>query len=276
MIFAQSCYGSGHTTLPYLLIFKCAPPWKRQRFYIFLAGKFTGPWICVGDILLHNCTLWSCEFPFRLYATLHHYLQQYNNPLSNDTKTNLYVNNIISGRATEAETVHGARAILSDAGFNLRAWMSNSQWLYAITNQLSLIPIETDPTTNKLTTKREVLQESSRVFKPIGFATPVTIHSINSWCRSSERYKLNGLNPWRLKMDEHSEEYVPAAKYFHWQEIHSGNILKLSCILSQMPVRRLMMLWHSSIPVVMCHMSWPNPMLLHWKPKPCCNWCTNN
>lgn len=140
--------------------------------------------------------------PFILYAMLYHHLQHYNTPLSRDIQTNLYVDNIISGNATEAEAVqyyHNARAILSEAGFNLRAWISNSQQVRtiaeqdktidasipsnvlgihwnAITDQLSLIPKGTD-LTSELTTKREVLQESSRIFDPIGFATPITIRS---------------------------------------------------------------------------------------------------
>ena len=141
--------------------------------------------------------------PFILYATLYHHLQQHNTPLSKDIQTNLYVDNIISGSATEAEAVqyyHNARAMLSKAGFNLRAWMSNSQQVCtiaerdktidssipsnvlgihwnALTDQLSLISKGTDLTATELTTKREVLQESSRVFDPIGFAIPVTIRS---------------------------------------------------------------------------------------------------
>lgn len=117
--------------------------------------------------------------PFILYATLYHHLQQHNTPLSNDVQTNLYVDNVISGRATEADAVqyyHDARAILSEAGFNLRAWMSNSQQLRviaeqdktidtstpsnvlgihwnAMTDQLSLIPKMTEPMISKLITK---------------------------------------------------------------------------------------------------------------------------
>lgn len=66
--------------------------------------------------------------PFILYATLCHHLQQHNTPLSNDIQTNRYVDNVISDRATEADTVqyyHDARAILLEAGFILRPWMSN-------------------------------------------------------------------------------------------------------------------------------------------------------
>ena len=46
----------------------------------------------------------------------------------------------------------------------------------AVTDQLSLISKETD-LMSELTTKREVLQESSRIFDPLGFATPITIRS---------------------------------------------------------------------------------------------------
>ena len=140
--------------------------------------------------------------PFILYATLYRHLQYHNTPLAKDIQENLYVDNIISGSATEFEAVqyyHNARSILSEAGFNLRAWTSNSQQVRAIaeqdktidasipsnileihwnavTDQLSLISKETD-LMSELTTKREVLQESSRIFDPLGFATPITIRS---------------------------------------------------------------------------------------------------
>ena len=113
--------------------------------------------------------------------------------MSNDIQTNLYVDNVISGRATEADAVqyyHDARAILSEAGFNLRTWMSNSQQLHVIaeqdkttdtstpsnvlgihwnatTDQLSLIPKMTEPMISKLITKQKVLQESSKIFDPL-------------------------------------------------------------------------------------------------------------
>ena len=82
--------------------------------------------------------------PFILYATLYRHLQHYNTTLSRDIQTNLYVDNIISGSATEAEAVqyyHNARAILSEAGFNLRAWISNSQLLRDIAKQGKTIDV---------------------------------------------------------------------------------------------------------------------------------------
>ena len=140
--------------------------------------------------------------PFIFYATLYHHLQHYNAPLSNDIQSNLYVDNIVSGCGTETQAVeyyHNARGIMSSAGFNLRAWVSNGQQLSTtaqqhkvadtsiptnvlgihwntIADKLSLIPKEVAPMMN-LTTKREVLQESSKVSDPIGLTTPVTIRS---------------------------------------------------------------------------------------------------
>ena len=136
-----------------------------------------------------------------LYAILYHHLQQHNTPLSHDIQANLYVDNIVSGCKTESDAIqyyHGARAIMSEAQFNLRAWASNSAQLHTVahqqntaettipanvlgihwntsTDKLSLIPKNTAPVTSNLTTKHEVLQESSRVFDPLGLAAPITI-----------------------------------------------------------------------------------------------------
>ena len=77
--------------------------------------------------------------PFILYATLNHHLQHHKTPLAKDIQENLYVDNINSGSATEVEAVqyyHNAKSILSEAGFNLRAWTSNSQQVRAIAGLL--------------------------------------------------------------------------------------------------------------------------------------------
>ncbi len=140
--------------------------------------------------------------PFILYATLYHHLRHCNTPLSNDIQSNLYVDNIVSGCETETQTVEyysNARIIMSSASFNLRAWVSNSQQLSTTAQQhrvadtsipANVLGIHWNPTTDKLsfipkemasmitlTTKREVLQESSKVFDPIGLTAPVTIRS---------------------------------------------------------------------------------------------------
>lgn len=141
--------------------------------------------------------------PFVLYATLHHHLQQHHTPIALDILHNLYVDNVLSGRPTENDIVHyyhNARSLLSEACFNLRSWVTNSQQLFAITqkeqtadsvtpnnilgilwnphsDQLSLASKGPSTTGNLLTTKRELLQESSKIFDPIGLAAPVTIQA---------------------------------------------------------------------------------------------------
>ena len=170
--------------------------------------------------------------PFILYATLYHHLQQYDTPLSYDIQHNLYVDNIVSGSPTELEAVqyyHDSRAILSSAGFNLRAWTSNSHRLRAVaeqdatldqttpsnvlgihwntaTDMISLTPKQTTRVSNALTTKREVLQESSRIFDPIGFAVPVTIRS-----------KLLMQKLWKMKTEW--DEPLEPTLISEWQSI---------------------------------------------------------
>ena len=141
--------------------------------------------------------------PFMLYATLYRHLQCYNTPLSHDIQANLYVDNIVSGCETELAAIqyyNHARLIMSKAKFNLRSWVSNSPQLNLITHQentadstvlanvlgihwdtntdkVSLIPKTTTLATVHLITKREVLQDSSKVFDPLGLAVPVTIRA---------------------------------------------------------------------------------------------------
>ena len=141
--------------------------------------------------------------PFVLYATIHHHLQQHNTQLAHDILHNLYVDNVLSGRPSENDIIHyyhNARSLLSEACFNLRSWVTNSQQLLTITqreqtaepttpnnilgilwsphsDQLSLASKGPSTTGNLLTTKRELLQESSRIFDPIGLTAPVTIQA---------------------------------------------------------------------------------------------------
>ena len=74
----------------------------------------------------------SASSPFMLYAALHCHLTQCSSIVSKDLLQNLYVDKILSGRATEEESVvfySEARTILSEANFNLRSWASNSTQL---------------------------------------------------------------------------------------------------------------------------------------------------
>ena len=133
-----------------------------------------------------------------LNATLLFHLSQYSTGTSKDMLKNLYVDNVVTGCNTEeaaAAYYSAARAIMSDANFNLRSWASNSnilmeqarkdgtaaepgsinilglQW-NTISDTLSLIMKSPIPTHHTLVTKREVLREASKVF---GVLSPVTV-----------------------------------------------------------------------------------------------------
>ena len=140
---------------------------------------------------------------FILYATLYCHLQHYNTPLSRDIQAHLYANNVVSGCETESATVqyyNQARLIMSEAKLNLRSWVSNSpqfnlmthkentadstapanilgiRW-NADTDKVSLIPKTTTLAAVHLITEYEVLQDSLKMFDPLGLAVLVTIHA---------------------------------------------------------------------------------------------------
>ena len=115
-------------------------------------------------------------------------------------KQNIYVDNILSGCDTETEIIQyyiQAREIMGKARFNLRLWSSNNDNLQRLlveektgdpnttvgilglrwntaTDTLSLTPKQLS-TNTILLTKRDVLQTSSLIYDPLGWATPVTI-----------------------------------------------------------------------------------------------------
>jgi len=131
--------------------------------------------------------------PFMLNAVLQYHLRQYNTPVSLGMCSNLYVDNIITGRNVEQDVFNyyqEARAIMCDARLNLRSWSSNSAALTTTAikdntiekassvNVLGLrwIPesdkfhLATKPsilTNDHLVTKWEVLQDLSNVFDPL-------------------------------------------------------------------------------------------------------------
>ena len=142
--------------------------------------------------------------PFILFATLHYHLQLFDTPLSNTIQSNLYVDNIVTGCKTESQAIQyfqDARAMMSSAGFNLRAWASNCEYLNAkaqengvastpnltnilglqwntATDYLSLVPKLTSVAIDKsFTTKREVLKEASKLFDPLGITSPVSVRA---------------------------------------------------------------------------------------------------
>ena len=140
---------------------------------------------------------------FMLFATLNHYLLQYNIPVSHNIQSNLYVDNIVTGLNSVEEALqfyNQARSILSAAKFNFRAWASNSRQLVDTAqregttdkntlttvlglhwntslDKLSLTLKGLDHPTSPLTTKREMLQDSSKLFDPLSILNPISVHA---------------------------------------------------------------------------------------------------
>ena len=76
--------------------------------------------------------------PFLLNATLRHHLKNQDSEIAEDIGKNLYVDNIISGGATEENVMQyfrKVRATMSEANFNLRSWASNSPQLQAVVQE---------------------------------------------------------------------------------------------------------------------------------------------
>ena len=141
--------------------------------------------------------------PFMLNATIQYHLEHFNSPVSLDMKKNMYVDNVISGADTEKSAVnyyHEGRTIMNDAKFNLRSWASNCSALQDVAIQestahtgdeintlgmrwntssdtLALTNKSTLNTHQQLITKREVLQQSSKIFDPLGIIAPITIRA---------------------------------------------------------------------------------------------------
>ena len=138
-----------------------------------------------------------------LNVVLQYHLQQYNTTVSHDMKSNLYVDNIITGGTTEQTVVSYYReacSIMSSANTNLRSWSSNSVELKTIAAQdnvsddsqsVNILGLRWNPTTDVLSlaakptiltydylvTKREVLQDFFKTFDLLGLAALVVIRA---------------------------------------------------------------------------------------------------
>ena len=144
----------------------------------------------------------SASSPFMLNAVLQTHLDNHKTPVTQDMKENLYVDNVITGCNTDTEALRyyqESRSVMAEAKFNLQSWASNSpllqnqaatdrvldtdsgttnilglQWDSAA-DTLTLTSKEVQLPQDTITTKREILRESSKIYDPLGLITPVSI-----------------------------------------------------------------------------------------------------
>lgn len=137
--------------------------------------------------------------PFLLGATVETHLETYNTKLAEKLKHDIYVDNLISGTATEAEAIElycAAKGMFDDASFNLREWLSNSDKVnefipvknraemietnilgHVWNSQLDTLAIKRPKIKcdSDVVTKRSVLKVLASVFDPLGLFAPITL-----------------------------------------------------------------------------------------------------
>ena len=111
------------------------------------------------------------------------------------------MDNILSSFAKEDRVLNyfrSARALMLDAGFNLRSWTSNNESVRNLAkangvldndSQTKVLGMLWDVVSDKLSypvreieihdhvTKREILQQTSRIYDPLGLISPVTVRA---------------------------------------------------------------------------------------------------
>ncbi|XP_028410384.1 uncharacterized protein LOC114533007 [Dendronephthya gigantea] len=140
--------------------------------------------------------------PFILNATLDKHLKQFNHPVAEHIREDIYVDDLVLGAQNNEEAIAfytNARTLMSPGGFNLRSWSSNNETVKTIAageNLLNdnpkpkVLGMKWDTTDDTLlysnnvtvseadpTTKREVLRTSSKIYDPLGFLNPVVVNS---------------------------------------------------------------------------------------------------
>ena len=140
--------------------------------------------------------------PFILYATIMKHLDLNPFRYSEMLKKDLYVDNILSSFNNEDELLQfykESRQLFAKGGFNLRSWSSNNTTLNNLAksencgdkdNVLKILGLRWDNATDTISfqdnlpneeietlTKRDVLQQSSKIFDPMGILSPVTVRA---------------------------------------------------------------------------------------------------
>jgi len=190
---------------------------------------------CTNQIIDYACFLWPSDIAnpgddFAMYHfkvipfgttnspfMLNTVSSKYPSQVARDMKTNLYVDNLISGCDSEDEVIdcyQQSRHIMSAARFNLLLWSSNSGLLHPVIVQdntndpsttvnvlglrwdtlkdtLSFTPRHFQSlTSTSLVTKREILRDSAQIYDPLGLLAPITVKA-----------KLLIQTLWKLKID---------------------------------------------------------------------------
>lgn len=140
--------------------------------------------------------------PFILNATLLKHMSMNRSEVSTILQRDLYVDNVLTSLDSEEAAVSyfkESRELLKQGGFNLRSWMSSSDKLTDVA--LSEEVLDADKETKNLgmrwnaetdtmrfaetkqlqvdtlSTKREILRQSSAICDPLGSLGPVTIRA---------------------------------------------------------------------------------------------------
>lgn len=155
--------------------------------------------------------------PFLLAATVDHHLSTYESKTAENIRSNIYVDNVITGVDTfeEGETMYKeAKEIFHSMSMNLRDWVSNVKEFFrlvppqdqstrekmkilgvtwSLTEDVLSVPVGNYENTPVPVTKREVLQRVASIFDPLEFFTPGTLKAKLFFKRCGRKI-LNGMN----------------------------------------------------------------------------------
>ncbi|XP_063442540.1 uncharacterized protein LOC134722839 [Mytilus trossulus] len=171
---------------------------------------------------------------FILHATLLKHLSTVTSATAEILKRDLYVDNVLTSVHTEEAALNffeESRELMTNAGFNLRTWKSNSKQLSneaikanvldtdsetkilgmrwdAKSDMLTLAKLNEDriDIDNSQATKREILSKSSSIYDPLGILGPVTV-----------RAKLLVQTLWKEGYDW--DQVLPSSIVKSWYEI---------------------------------------------------------